>query len=85
MNEKRQSLETSRIPPCFLASKTVRIPLPLTRHKEIREENALGKNMILLALNILVLIQHPSRHIQLAVKMQKTKLGTKHRNLANVY
>ena len=126
----------------------------ITRHNEIRKENALGKNMMLLALNILssvvknppanagdgvlisglgrfpwsrkwkcasvffpgkfnghrnlagygswgpkesdmtehahilsleVLIQHPSGHIQLAVEMQKTKLVTKHRNLARVY
>ena len=36
-------------------------------------------------LSLEVLIQHPSGHIQLAVEMQKTKLVTKHRNLARVY
>ena len=32
-----------------------------------------------------VLIQHPSRHMQLAVEMQETELVTKHRNLAGLY
>lgn len=80
MNEKRQSGDFQRTPTVF-SFKDCEDIAAITKPKEIREENALGEKVMLLAPNILslkVLIQHPSGHIQSAVEMQERKLSTKH-------